>query len=292
MLVRFLIFALAAILIAGIPTGVPAAELKKQAFQMREDYGTESLSDCYLQYYYYGPCPTYSWFWGFYNGNWQVYGCFFEIGDISMQSGEACDPYLCHQLEVIRWLDFAGYGTVYPGLFAMCFEVYCSDEVGCPVGPPLWTSAPWNTMWGWNYVPVEPPLCIADCCIDPGPPPQGPRILILGKECGVSGVYPQMGFDNISTHLIQGCEMHDMSSYPMLYPRPYSSHYNTIHTGYYGEVGYTYYFPPKWYCDGRDTGRDCDEYGFLEIAWRIYLTCEGPSATEPTTWGHIKSMYR
>jgi hypothetical protein len=278
----------------GETMSAPAApmEFRKQAFEMRDDFGMEGLSDCYLQYYYYGPCPTNSWFWGFYQGGWQIWGAHFQVGDISMETGEACDPYACHQLETIRWLDFAGYGTVYPGLFAMCFDVYCSDEEGCPVGPALWTGEPWNTMMGWNYVPVEPPLCLSTCCIDPGPPPRGPRILILGTECGELGTYPQMGADNISTYLNMNCEMHDMSSYPMLYPRPYNSHYGTVHSGWYGDVGYLFYCPPRWLCDGRDTSADCATYGFIELAWRIYLSCTGPSGAEPSTWGSIKSMYK
>ena len=35
--------------------------LEKQAYQMRDDFGTERLYDGALQYYYI-PCPTYSWF--------------------------------------------------------------------------------------------------------------------------------------------------------------------------------------------------------------------------------------
>ena len=63
-----------------------------------------------------------------------------------------------------------------------------------------------------------------------------------------------------------------------------------MHSGYYGQ-GFRY-CPPRWFKDGRDTTPDAIEYGYVELAWRIYLTCSGPSGVEPTTWGNIKSMYR
>lgn len=34
-------------------------------------------------------------------------------------------------LEGFRFLDFAGYGTVYPGLYTVTFDVYCADRDGC-----------------------------------------------------------------------------------------------------------------------------------------------------------------
>jgi hypothetical protein len=87
--------------------------------------------------------------------------------------------------------------------------------------------------------------------------------------------------------------MHDESCLPALYPRPYVSHYNTIHSGFYGWAHYLgMYCPPGWFLDGRDTTDDGSQYGFIELAWTIYLGYTGPTATEPTTWGAIKSMYK
>jgi len=269
----------------------PAFGAEMRAFKMRDDFGAASLCDCALQYYYYIPCPTYTWFWafsGFDPGD--VWGVWFRVGDISMGGHETCDPVNCHALEQFRILDFSGYGTVYPGLWTIRFDVYCCDEDGCPVGPSLWTSGPWETHYAWNYIPVDPPLSICECSVDPGPPPSGPRILIACTKIGMNGGYPAWGLDNISTHLETGCEMIDLSGRPALYPRPYVSHYATIHSGYYG--------PDFMYCpalsvgDGRDTTRDLSQFGAIELAWTIYLICSGPSATEPSTWGNIKAMYR
>ena len=78
----------------------------QRAFQFREDYEMEPLSDCALQYYYYIPCPTYSWFWSFYY--WytgDVAGAWFDIGDMSTGGFEACDPTECHMLDQFRILN-------------------------------------------------------------------------------------------------------------------------------------------------------------------------------------------
>jgi hypothetical protein len=280
---------MAIVLVLVLATSAFAVERK--AYTMRDDFGTEPLYDCYMNYYYYTPCPTYSWFWGFYGWTYgDMVGAFFQVGDLSMWTGNMCDPLMAHTLEQFRILDFAGYGTVYPGLFTVVFDVYCSDEYGCPAGPVLWSSGPFETGYAWNYIPVDPPICITDCAVDPGPPPSGPRILITATHIGTNNAYPQWGFDNISTGVEVACEFHDYSCQPALYPRPYNSHYATIHSGYYG-VNFQY-CPPQWFCDGRDTSELCDVYGFVEAAWRIYLINSGPTATEPSTWGNIKSMYR
>jgi hypothetical protein len=269
-----------------------AAGFEMREFQFREDFGTEPLSDCTLQYYYHVPCGTVTWFWAFLDRDYgEILGSFFEIGDVSMYTGTSCDPADCHNLNTVRILDFGGYGDVYPGWNSIQMDVYCCDEDGCPVGPSLWNSGPYDCVVGWNYVDVEPALCLTSCSVAPGPPPLGPRILVTAKCIGTMCFYPAWGFDNVSGNVLRDCEMHDFSSLPALYPRPYNSHYSRVHSGYYG-VGFEY-CPPIWFCDGRDTVYpECLPYGAVELAWRVYLTCDGPSSAEPSTWGSIKSMYR
>ncbi len=53
-----------------------------------------------------------------------------------------------------------------------------------------------------------------------------------------------------------------------------------------------FWYPPVWFTDQNDTTPDAAQYGYVELAWRIYLVCSGPTSTEPTAWGNIKSMYR
>ena len=284
------------IVLVCILTSSTALAIEKRAYQIREDYGTAPLSDCALQYYYHIPCPTYSWFWAF--AGWEfgdVVGKWFEIGDLSMGGYGACDPVNCHLLESIKVLDLMPYGTIYPGMFTVEFDIFCADQYGCPTGPSLWNSHPIDTGWdwgyGWNYVWLDPPLSICPCAVDPGPPPSAPRILVTATHIGeYYSCYPAWGADNISTPLEDGSVMHDEGCLPALYPRPYTGHYATMHSGYYG-VDFEF-CPPQWFKDKNDTTADGSQYGFVELAWRLYIVCSGPTETKPTTWSDIKSMYR
>jgi hypothetical protein len=280
-----------AFLVVGLAGAAHGSDFEGKPFQMREDFGTEPLSQCVLQYYYYIPCPTYAWFWAWIGPDCgEAVGVFFEIGDVSTGGFADCDPAQCHSLETFRILDWAGYGTVYPGRFTVVFDAYCSDEYGCPTGPSLWTSGPWETHFEWNYVEVEPSLCITSCCMQPGPPPSLPRILITATHTGSEGTYPAWGADNVGTPVQQGCTMHDIGCLPALYPRPTNSHYTTIHSGFYGMN--LEYCPPLWICDGHDTTEEGSQYGFIEFAWRIYVGCTGPTAAEAVDWSTIKALYR
>jgi hypothetical protein len=283
--------AMALVLILGLAAS--ASGIEHQAFRMREDFGTEPLSDCMIQYYYYVPCPYYGWFWTLHGWSpGDVVGTWFKIGDTSMGGYDACDPSECHVLETIRILDYAGYGCYpqYEGLYTVEFEVYCAGEDGCPVGPAIWSSGPYETCFGWNYIQVEPPISICNCAVDPGPPPSGPRLLVTATHTGSEGYFPSWCVDNIYNTVAGGCEMHDVGCMVALYPRPYTSHYATMHSGYFGN-GFEY-CPPEWFKDRGDSTPDGSLYGYLELAWRIYVGCTGPTATRATTWGSVKSMYR
>ena len=283
-------------LLLVLAAAVFGLDLEKRAYQMREDFGSAPLYDCTLNYYYYIPCPTYSWFWGF--TGWDhgdIVGHWFDLHDFTMfYSGcpdyVACTPCNCYQLEQFRVLDFAGYGTIYPGLYEVQFDIYCSDEQGCPIGPPLWTSLPWVTAFGWNYIPVNGGAGISLCECVPPDPALLPRFLITATHVGADGGYPEWGSDNISGPVETACLLHDYGCCPALFPRPEVSHYPIIHSGYYGP-GFLY-CPPLWFCDGADETPDCSQYGFVELAWRVYVICSGPTGTDPSTWGNIKSMYR
>jgi len=270
-----------------------ALSLEMESYQI-VDYllqDPEPLYDCYMNYYYYIPCPTASWFWGV--SGWEpggTVGAFFTVGDISMFSGWPCDPMLCHQLYYLTVLDFAGYGTSYPGLYTVEFDVYCSDESGCPVGPSLYNSGAVETHQGWNFVMTAPFVELRPCALETEPVPSYCRFLVTATHTGSIGTYPKWGFDNISSALASGCTMLDQSLRPAQYPRPQASWYSTIHSGYYG-VGFEH-CPPLWLADGEDTSGTGETYGYIELAWRAILIQDWSGATEPTTWGAIKAMYR
>jgi len=285
------------VLVLALVLATSAYGLEKKAVQMREDFGSEPLVGCNLQYSYYIPCPTYSWFWSF--SGWpvnQVVGAWFQIGDPSMTYSTgcppftACDPTLFQTITQFRVLDFAGYGTVYPGLFTVNFQIWCADVNGCPVGDALWSSGPAELCTaGWNYIDVAPDLCLSDCATEfVGEIPIAPRFLVTATHIGTNAAYPQWGFDSISSPLALGCTMHDTGCCPALYPRPAVSHYTTMHSGDYG-VNFAY-CPPYWVLNPGDSVGDV--WGCIEMAWRVYMVDSGPTATEPSTWGNIKAMYK
>jgi hypothetical protein len=271
--------------------------LEKRAYQMREDFGTEPLQQCpdALQFYYYIPCPTYSWFWAY--SGWDpgdVVGMAFPIGKEGTGGYPAVDPYNCEHLEYIRVLDFAGYGTVYPGLFTVQFDFWCC--VCYPVHVHIWlhTIAGVETGFGWNYIPVLPVLPFCPCPWVDHPTFSGPVVVATATHTGTLGDYPAWGLDNISTSLAQACEMHEIGCKPAEWPRyPPGPMYHGlphVHGGYFGTDPTN--CPPMGIPDGRDTTPDVTQFGYIELAWRIYICCWGWTATEPTTWSNIKSMYR
>jgi hypothetical protein len=269
-----------------------AFALEKKAYQMREDFGTEPLqNEGWINYYYYVPCPTYSWFWAF--TGWtpgEIIGHWFDSTQEGTGGSGNLDPMSFQQLSTIRILDFAGYGTVYPGKFTVEFDVYCG-QAACGVADPLvhlWNSGPFETGYAWNYIPVEPYVCIGQCQeyweIRP--------FVITATHTGTDGVYPAWGMDNISTAIEQGCPLHDYGCLPAAYPRGQcGTGVRAVHSGYIGFAPFQYW-PPLAFLDGRDTTEDGSQFGAIELAWRAYFTLGEPTATEPSSWGNIKSMYR
>jgi hypothetical protein len=251
-------------------------DFEVEAYQMREDFGSEPLYDCALQYYYYIPCPTYSWFWAYYG--WEpgdILGTSFKLPDQGTGGYDVCDPMMCQALETIRILDFAGYGTIYPGLFTIEMNVYCSDASPYP-GYHLWSSGPVETHFGWNYFDVnEPdgrPLSVVACYDG-----VATNIVVTMRMVGSDALYPMVGFDNIGTALEVACELHERGSMPAIYPRDWAGgEQPRVHSGYVGK-DFLEYWPPLGMPDGTcvSPGSVC-ERGFVEAAWRIYLTCWWP----------------
>ena len=251
---------------------------EKKAYQMRDDFGTEAMYDGALQYYYYIPCPTYSWFWSYTGWTPQdIIGVEFNIGDAGTGGYDPLDPMNCQSLETVRVLDFAGYGTVYPGLFTYELDVWCPP---CPLFN-LYNSGPLETHFGWNYIDIIPPLSVCPCW-------DGVNLtfVVTATMVGTDATYPAWGMDNVSTAIEVGCELHDYGCLPLAYPRL------SVQSGYYGNGNECQYDPPLWFCDGRDTTPDCTNFGPIELAWRVYMICSGPTDVETSTWGNIKSMYQ
>jgi hypothetical protein len=278
------------LLVVGL-LSTPASGREMKAMMMRDDYGIQALTECAMQYYYYIPCPTYSWFWQM--TGWQpgdIIGTLFTVGDVSMGGYSPCDTVNCYNLTGFRVLDFAGYGVTYPGIFTVEFDVYCAGADGCPIGGSLWNSGPRETQYSWNDIAIDPPLDLMSCYIHTGPPASTPRILVAATHTGTDGTYPAWGFDNIGTAIANSCNMHESGCRNALFPRPSVGHYASMHSGFYGESEIFQYCPPQRFADGADTTFDARQYGLVELAWRIYLECEA-NATDETTWGKLKSLY-
>ncbi len=267
----------------------PVGHLEQHAFQMKEDFGVGPPYDNALQYYYYVPCPTDSWFWGFFG--WvpgDILGACFRIGDVSTGGWSELDPGNCNTLEAMRILDFAGYGTIYPGLFTVEFDVYCSGTSQNPFTR-LWNSGPAETRKGWNYIRIDPPLSVCSCC------EYGlmyPNIAVTMTMVGQDAAYPYIGFDNICAPVESGCEMHDIGCLPAVYPRGQCGGPEPeVHSGYVGLSPFEFW-PPLGFVDGCDTTADVSQFGFIEWVLTLYVGCSGPSGAEPSSWGSIKAMYK
>ena len=252
--------------------------LDMRAYQMREDFGSGPDHDWASQYYYYIPSPTYAWFWGVSEWNpGDMVGVFFQTTDQPFGESGPWDSEARHwDLHFLRCLDFAGYGAVYPGLFTVEFSVWCADESGCPSGPPVWTSGHVETHFGWNYIQIEIenhpgyPLNLCACRIDPADNTSPARILVTATHVGTDCAYPEWGFDNISSPIEAGYVMHDIGCVPALYPRPLSSYYPVMHSGYYAASS-PEGCSPVTIQDGRDSTAGGTTYGYIELAWRLYF---------------------
>jgi hypothetical protein len=267
-----------------------------EPYMMAEDFGNEPLYDCAHQYYYYIPCPTYSWFWAY--SGWKpgdILGASFTIGDTPTGGYWPCDPMTCRSIETIRVLDFAGYGTVYPGLFTIELDLYCCDTEGYPCYH-LWNSGPFETQYGWNYIEARAPVSTVTCLEECDLWWTDSSIALTMTMTGTEGLYPAVGFDNISSSVHTGCIMHDYGCLPAVYPRTWAGGTGPkVHSGYLGSHAFQYW-PPLPLPDGSPYDPVMKvRFGFVEAAWRIYVICTGPAlreaGTHPTTWGAIKSMY-
>jgi hypothetical protein len=270
-----------------------AFAVEKSVFQMKKDFGGEQLGDCYMGYYYFVPCPTSSYFFGWTFDYGDIVGQFFCVGDPEMGSGTVCDPNDCQSIDRFVVLDFNDNAPgMYPQDFQVEYDIYCSDLDGCPIGPALWNSGMVTSYQrGWNWFDIDPPLSVCPCVLDP---PGGPVFLITGTVRGdFPEQGPQWGSDGPGIYYYYCASMHDVGCLTVLYPRPTVSYYTPgIHSGYYGNPDSgTYQCPPQLLA-GFDTTPDLSQWGAVEWAWTVDMTCSGPTATEPTTWGNIKSMYK
>jgi hypothetical protein len=277
-------------------TGEYFSSWEATPYQMVDDFERDPIWDCGLQYYYYIPCPTYSWFWAC--SGWKpgdVLATVFTMGDYSTGAFEACDPFTCAHIEGVRVLELSGYGEAYPGAYSVELDVYCCDAESYPCFH-LWNSGPLDLAFGWNEIEIEPHIPISLCAAECGDwDPAVKRFALTMTMTGADGEYPAVGFDNMGTSSQTGCLMHDVGCLPAVFPRGWMGGSGPkVHSGYVGDYPFRYW-PPLPLPDGLTHSGEF-EYGFAEAAWRMYFHCTYPTSLEtglqPVTWGAIKSLYR
>lgn len=256
------------LVLAFVPAGTGNA-FEAEPYQMVEDVGVHPWAQCALQHYYYIPCPSDSWFWGV--SGWaigDIIGAHFRVDQQSTGRVEPCCE-CCYVVVGVSILDFAGYGTVYPGWFSVTPKFFCADENGYPTGPAVYSGPPIDTSYGWNYIDFdrgfEPP------CFLPGT--RYESFVVTITFTGLQGIYPAIGFDNIGTAQESGCEMRDIGGSLAEYPRNWAGGPEPrVHSGYVGWRDFEHW-PPIGFADGGDTTRVTPEFGFSEVAWRVHLSC-------------------
>lgn len=137
------------------------------AVQIRDDFLSEGFEYCTFRYYYFIPCPEASWFWVL--TGWQSgtrLGMHFGVNDPQIGGQGTQAPNTATSMEAFRFLDLAGYATMYPGLHTVRFDIYCADRNGRVYGH-LWSSGPVETRYGWNWIVFPGGLHLCGCMAPP-----------------------------------------------------------------------------------------------------------------------------
>jgi hypothetical protein len=196
-----------------------------------------------------------------------VYGCI------------PCDTSQCLTLDVIELIFYDVLAP--PADQSMNVKVFGADPDGEPLEdllgnldftPSYAESAAFTSVEiDFTNGAVEPGLDLSSC---------GGRFVVILTWKNPTG-HPALVLDNVGT-CVDSCAVEaaccQMGTEPYLYPRP-------IHTYYYGA---------EWAWSKQDSICDpggCVTYGCLEALWTCGF-CTKTAATEPTTWGGIKALYR
>jgi hypothetical protein len=208
----------------------------------------------------------------------ETFGMHFNMLD-SVHGHPPCDTSACLTLDVIELVFYDVLAP--PEDQSMNVRVFGADPDGELVGSLLGNRdfEPSHTMpGGFSAVEIdftnggmEPGLDLSGCA--------GNFVVLLTWKN--SSGRPGFVLDNIGT-CVDSCAVEsaccDMGSAPYVYPR-------AIHTYYYGT---------EWAWSKQDSVCDlggCGTFGCLDALWTCGF-CTQSAATDPTTWGGIKAMYK
>jgi hypothetical protein len=191
----------------------------------------------------------------------------------------ACDTSECLTLDVIE-LTF--YDVLAPPADQeMNVKVFGSGASGEPVGD-LLGNLDFTPSYAESAVFTSVEIDFTNGAVEPGLDLSGCDgcFVVLLTWRNPTG-HPALVLDNVST-CVDSCSANaaccQMGDFPYLYPRK-------IHTYYYGI---------EWAWSKQDSIPDpggCESFGCLEALWTCGF-CTKTAATEPTTWGGIKALYR
>jgi hypothetical protein len=234
--------------------------------------------ECHLQFY--NACSQWVWHWFGYCSHGfphpgSAFGTCFDLSDCSA---------LCRNLEDV-W--FALQTGRYP---VVDVEIYCADQSECPLGEPLagiYGYEPRPIPYHWNHINFGGlPLCACD--------QQGASRFIVMITDHTEGYDTTPLSDRNDRNIDAGCESEWRCS-------GHSYVYRNVFT--YCDI---YGMPGPLWVSGQSFGctnvpsilTDCLDYfhwgtgNYSEWLIDCYVSCQGPTATEKTSWSAVKALYR
>ncbi len=267
---------------------LPGWEMKhvRLAPQDVADYNNQGLAisvSCTLSYFYTVPGCGWVWVIDGIEEN-ESFGVRFNMTD-EVPFHDPCDTSACLTLDALKIMLYDVLPP--PADQSMNLRVYAAGEGGDPLGdllgnvdfePSYAGTASFTTeIIDFTKGGSTPGLDLSGC---------GGDFVVILTWLNSTG-HPCFVLDNIST-CVESCAVDpdccQMGTYPYVYPR------TTPHTHYYGYFG-SWLTDPDPTCDFRDSTTLCDEYGYIEGMITSYF-CTVSQATEPSTWGSIKAMYK
>jgi hypothetical protein len=226
---------------------------------------------------YYDDCSGWTWGWLGYCYAWfdvpVTYGTCFDLSDC---------PGECRHLEDV-WYACQRVGH-WPGQIDI--EVYCADEANCPVGPPLAGIYGYQPFWQvWQHFDFGG-LALCEC-----EQTAAGKFIVMVTDY-LAGLETAPLSDRNVKNVEEGCETEwRCSGHSYIYRNLVS------YCDVYGAPGPLWFPGPGYGCtQDPNVPPDCDDWHDTGVycEWLIdcYVSCQGPTQTEKTSWSAVKALYR
>jgi hypothetical protein len=233
---------------------------------------------CFLSYY--NVCSGWMYYWVSYcQGvfHWAPapprYGTVFDLSDC---------PSGCRQLGEVWWA-----WHYYHLRSSVDIEIYCADELGCPLGSPIAGVYQYQHSGTWQHVDFGGlPLCV---CEDEG---ADSFVVMVTLHCGPSCTVLPLS-DAHPLNMQEGCETEwrcaghsycyrNVVSYCDVYGEPAPLWVSGV------GFGCTEYPPVPPGCHNYFYNTGCSAEWLIDC----YVSCEGATEAEKGSWSEIKALYR